>query len=691
MSLKNSSSSTSPSPSPDDDAPSDNTSPALINTPLTSKQSDNRDDPISRPHNNSTHISIPRSSSTGKGGCWTCRLRRKKCDEIRQGDSCHTCNRLKIKCLGWGSKRPEWMRDKQQVEAYKADIKAQLTRAGMIRGQPRSSMLQASTSTSSVFPTQQFHASPSGSRLPQLHNNDSPQPNLTFTEMMQQQNAAESPTIMSMYGSSLNSPFDIPLSLYGDPYPQLGTHSPSPYTPSTSLSSPHPSLNDLHPLEPTFDHLSPTLAFDPDTTAPALSSQSMQPDHVLYYFEHIRKLLFAFAGNSAANIIYSLVLQDPQGPVTNAICALASLHNMRVRAARGLEPMNHTLENSRAIMFYDTAHAQLYKNRQILLSEADAIAALHLLSFSLCSGGVTDWRTMLDIANEWMVQTGVTTHENPKLAMMNMSPAARLALKATMWLDVMSTITLHSTPKHLPFYRRLYRGGGGFWSTSGQYSSEEFDLRVDSVMGCPDEVILGIAEISHLACWKAQEMRKGSLSMRELIRRGDVIERHLRTQGEPVYLGDSDQTQLHPDLAIGGDGGATGMPGVVDSTRQLVARIFRETAVLYLHTVLSDPKPGVPEIIGSIDVIIQLLHQLPVTILDRTLIFPICLAGCLTDDPIRREIFKSRLSGQQDGFGNAPQALRVLETSWQRRDTRGGAVEWRDLLHVQGRYLLLLV
>lgn len=29
------------------------------------------------------------------------------------------------------------------MEAYKADIKAQLTRAGLIRGQPRSSLLQA--------------------------------------------------------------------------------------------------------------------------------------------------------------------------------------------------------------------------------------------------------------------------------------------------------------------------------------------------------------------------------------------------------------------------------------------------------------------------------------------------------------------------------------------------------------------
>ena len=37
-------------------------------------------------------------------------LHEQKCDEIRVGDSCSTCIRLTIDCLGWGPKRPAWMR-----------------------------------------------------------------------------------------------------------------------------------------------------------------------------------------------------------------------------------------------------------------------------------------------------------------------------------------------------------------------------------------------------------------------------------------------------------------------------------------------------------------------------------------------------------------------------------------------------
>jgi hypothetical protein len=583
------------------------------------------------------------------------------------------------------------MRDKRRVEAYKAEIKAKLTRAGLIRGQPRSSIMQANSSSSSsstVFATEQYQGPANGSTIHPLLN-DTAAPNLTIIDTSQSQGQGESPTMMSMFGLPLSSPFNLNLPPIDPSFPQLISYSP--YTPSTSLSS-HPSPRDLGLFDHPFDSIAPQApGFNHEATA--LSAHPLQRDHVFYYFDHVRKSLFAFAGNSAANAIYSVVSQNPQGPLANATCALSSLHNMRIRAASGLEPANSTLENSTAIMFYDTAHAQLYKSREGVLTEEDANAALHLLDFSLFSGGVTDWRPMLDIANDWMAQTGIPAHENPKLAMMGLSQAARLALKATMWLDVMSTITLLTIPKHLAFYRRLYRGGGGFWSaTSGMSAKEDSDLRVDNLTGCPDEVLLGIAEISTLSCWKAQEMRKGCLSMKELIRRGNIIESHLRSC-ETAYPREPDQTPLHPDLPVDEDPnaeGLTGIPAVVD-TRQLVANIYRETALLYLHTISSGPIPGVPEIIQSIDVIVQLVHQLPMPALDRTLVFPMCLAGCLTDDPVKREIFKSRLVGQQSQFGNVHQALMVMETAWQRRDTRGGAVEWRDLLHVQGRNLLLLV
>lgn len=44
-----------------------------------------------------------------------------KCDEQREGDSCKTCRRLTIKCLGWGPKRPDWMRVSGHVASQLLD------------------------------------------------------------------------------------------------------------------------------------------------------------------------------------------------------------------------------------------------------------------------------------------------------------------------------------------------------------------------------------------------------------------------------------------------------------------------------------------------------------------------------------------------------------------------------------------
>lgn len=68
-----------------------------------------------------------------KQGCWTCRLRRKKCDERQP--ICVTCEQLKITCHGYGSK-PEWMdggvQEKAMIDQIKQIVKHTSRRKGRI-------------------------------------------------------------------------------------------------------------------------------------------------------------------------------------------------------------------------------------------------------------------------------------------------------------------------------------------------------------------------------------------------------------------------------------------------------------------------------------------------------------------------------------------------------------------------------
>ncbi|KAJ7911976.1 hypothetical protein B0H13DRAFT_2660306 [Mycena leptocephala] len=69
-----------------------------------------------------------------KSGCYTCRIRRKKCDEHQSQDGhCETRVRLRLQCLGFGAKRPEWLRESRNVSEMRDKIKGFLAAQGMIK------------------------------------------------------------------------------------------------------------------------------------------------------------------------------------------------------------------------------------------------------------------------------------------------------------------------------------------------------------------------------------------------------------------------------------------------------------------------------------------------------------------------------------------------------------------------------
>jgi hypothetical protein len=123
-------------------------------------------------------------------------------------------------------------------------------------------------------------------------------------------------------------------------------------------------------------------------------------------------------------------------------------------------------------------------------------------------------------------------------------------------------------------------------------SKATFGSLFEPFTGFPDEILYAIAQTSELAHWKSQESLKGTLSTRELIRRGDTIERGIRdttatNSGLSLDLG------FGPELSplMSGDSNLDS-PFLNDDTRRGVRDLFKESALLYLHTTLSDPNPG---------------------------------------------------------------------------------------------------
>ncbi|KAG6841433.1 hypothetical protein C0991_011103 [Blastosporella zonata] len=667
-----------PSPSGSQSPATSDVSPASnnIHLPMVPVPDDN-----DRASPNSNSIDLPRIPSASKG------------------DSCKTCLRLTIKCLGWGPRRPEWMRDKQMVEQYKAEIKAQLTRAGLIRGQPRTS--QHYQNSSAMIPSQirphPYHRSSApdittASSVRFGHSDYGYRYVNTPQERLTPHPHSEHNPVPDMPGTSNSGFHQIIDPLYTDPsLNALDLQAPFfyPQQPATPLSSSSSTIGtEIGAIDYStgfgFD-LQPPSPLPPP--APVLSNpgENTEQPYVFYYFEHVRKIQFLFAGSAFTEATHSIIMQEPRGAVTNAVCALASLHLTRMRVAQGLEAPDPNPEHSNAAYFHDEAYFQLETAKAMnnMYTDSEAMAALHLVCYSQLSGGTAEWEQAFFVMCEWLSQTGLLSDENPAITLRTMSATAQLLVKSTLWLDTFSSLT--RPPKYLRLLKRLLGERGGYWPAAGDTDGLH-SLRMDQLTGCPDQAMLALAEVSNLAWWKATELRNGTLSYRELVRRGDDIEKRLRQhQSSAARLGDIDQATLHPHVME-----STVAPFLTEEVRRLVSKLFCEAAVLSLHTVLSNANPGVSEIGESVETISRLLSQLTASDVDRALVFPICIAGSLTDNSNRREFFKSRLQHLDDSIGNLMQTRLVMETVWQKRDVSGIAVDVREIIRERGMNVLLL-
>lgn len=96
-----------------------------------------------------------------------------------------------------------------------------------------------------------------------------------------------------------------------------------------------------------------------------------------------------------------------------------------------------------------------------------------------------------------------------------------------------------------------------------------------------------------------------------------------------------------------------------------------------------------PENKASVDIIIRQLTRLQHSVVDRAIAFPICLAGCLTDNSKWREMVIRRLQFDE-GVGNYVQIRILMEAVWQKRDAGHGPIDVRVAMHENHLNLLLV-
>jgi hypothetical protein len=193
---------------------------------------------------------------------------------------------------------------------------------------------------------------------------------------------------------------------------------------------------------------------------------AVRREHLAYYFNHVRGLQFLFTCKTALDAVQAVsadltfwavcvktsdattqvVSREAVGggALTDALCAIASRQYSKSQRRASLPTDASLIEETQSHLFFNQGAYQLdAARRQGRCTQAEAMAAIHLISYSLAArGGVvtgvnasvggTEWTPMLELACDWLAQTGMHVDENPRLFIMNMPLPAAYAAKVTM-------------------------------------------------------------------------------------------------------------------------------------------------------------------------------------------------------------------------------------------------------------------
>jgi len=225
--------------------------------------------------------------------------------------------------------------------------------------------------------------------------------------------------------------------------------------------------------------------------------------------------------------------------------------------------------------------------------------------------------------------------------------------------DIIASTCMDEPPRLLEYHARLLTNGGN--------PDEKPPLNLEDFIGCENWVILQIGEISALDAWKKSMKKAGKLDMMELVARTAAIKQALlsnlarldaaanmpRSNCLGLFNLYNDQFPAMP------------MPG---GCTAFVTRVWACAALLYLSVMVSGWQPGSVGIRENVVRTLALLEQMPAPELLRTMVWPFCMAGCLAqpEEECRFRAMADALVPHRL-FGAARKALELMENVWKCR------------------------
>lgn len=223
--------------------------------------------------------------------------------------------------------------------------------------------------------------------------------------------------------------------------------------------------------------------------------------------------------------------------------------------------------------------------------------------------------------------------------------------------------------------------------------------KIRDMFGLEDWVMTTMLDVAVLKAWKQRERSAGTLSLRELIRRADVLEARI-SQGLARMAATDTAAGLselaNPPSTVSTDSGPRPARPTRDEKSHMVTSTYLNATLLFLHIVVSGFYPNLPEIRRSVLQTLNALEFMRANCDTNIPSWPFCVAGCLA---LESEYPRIRALSPAPKKGHHPLVLTswtlaIIERCWQMRAAQPNkmeeTVDWVTAMNDLGTRLLLL-
>ncbi|KAH8882045.1 hypothetical protein GQ53DRAFT_463921 [Thozetella sp. PMI_491] len=594
-------------------------------------------------------------------GCWTCRLRKKKCDET--SPQCRTCTSLLITCH-YGPDKPSWMDNGPLQEDMLNLIKREVKEKAAIRRTLGYIREPEIAKDEPPLPSKRNTQAEAGAETQYTLPQHGPNPTVLDTSQLQRgRTDPEVNNSVPILASTVVGPS-------ADPRPEV------------------PRQRVWPGCDPGFK------SFYLDFFFPFLF-----PFYQPHMLEGGRTWLFHFVNESEgmqqttialSSYLFSIVLDATEAgheickkigweklfaEMTNTFMGLRD-NILRLRQGHH----NADMQLSLAVRILGTiVHLQRFE----IATRGFANCNKHLSAAVQCFTHILGDRSATqgtDTASDFfavMGRMGPSPWPRPYRQFQIASPeqvAFRFFASLLVADDIIASISLAEEP-------RLYKYHAGLLSGEPE---RELPVDLDAVIGCQNWVFLQIGEISALAAWKRRQAGNGDTAS-ELARRSNAIQGALKSRLDSMHNSQDSQprtqsSELDQNTVLGLFNEWPSQPSTTATQRRAVTEIWAYGAMIYLLITLHGGHSTQVEIRQNVDRVVALLaHQLSTPALLRTVAWPFCVAGCLAA-PEQEAFFRHQAESLQPTglFVTVRKAVEIMEQVWLKRAMTGQSDETID-------------